>query len=266
MTAGLKYTLLAVVFLLGYTSMSFELLVLRQLINFVGSNTLITSVVITFILLFLSVGYYIGSVVRFAGSSNRCGSRMRYIPVRRIMESLAMILVVWYIIACSYYLIEIYFYLLYAAGVRSTLGFVFAFSAVFLAFPSVCLGFITSVIGRMLHRYDTDYTGRFMAVDTIGSVLGSMLTTLVLMPLIGVSATVVALVFLAAVAAFLLSSRRRRTETAVLSIMLLAFAFSVNSEKLMNPQSTLVKDDAVSRIEIEPADVEKVKRYLKLCV
>ena len=53
MTAGLKYTLLAVVFLLGYTSMSFELLVLRQLINFVGSNTLITSVVITFILLFL---------------------------------------------------------------------------------------------------------------------------------------------------------------------------------------------------------------------
>lgn len=52
MTAGLKYTLLAVVFLLGYTSMSFELLVLRQLINFVGSNTLITSVVITFILLF----------------------------------------------------------------------------------------------------------------------------------------------------------------------------------------------------------------------
>ena len=185
MTAGLKYTLLAVVFLLGYTSMSFELLVLRQLINFVGSNTLITSVVITFILLFLSVGYYIGSVVRFAGSSNRRGSRMRYIPgrpVRRIMESLAMILVVWYIIACSYYLIEIYFYLLYAAGVRSTLGFVFAFSAAFLAFPSVRLGVITSVIGRMLHRYDTDYNERFMAVDTIGSVLGSILTTLVQMP------------------------------------------------------------------------------------
>lgn len=276
MTVRLKYTLLAVVFLLGYTSMSFELLVLRQLINFVGSNTLITSVVITFILLFLSVGYYIGSVVHFSGcplrlfrcpapvqglSSGSC-SRMPRVSgrsVRRIMESLAAVLVVWYIIACSYYLIEIYFYLLYASGVRSTLGFVFAFSAVFLAFPSVCLGFITSVIGRMLHRYDTDYTGRFMAVDTIGSVLGSMLTTLVLMPLIGVSATVVALVFLAAVAAFLLSSRRRRTETIVLSIMLLAFAFSVNSEKLMNPQSTLVKDDAVSRIEIEPADVEKGK-------
>lgn len=67
MTVRLKYTLLAVVFLLGYTSMSFELLVLRQLINFVGSNTLITSVVITFILLFLSVGYYIGSVVHFSG-------------------------------------------------------------------------------------------------------------------------------------------------------------------------------------------------------
>ena len=86
MTAGLKYTLLAVVFLLGYTSMSFELLVLRQLINFVGSNTLITSVVITFILLFLSVGYYIGSVVRFAGSSNRRGSRMRTLTGKREIQ------------------------------------------------------------------------------------------------------------------------------------------------------------------------------------
>ena len=42
MTAGLKYTLLAVVFLLGYTSMSFELLVIVFIIigiafKFVGN-------------------------------------------------------------------------------------------------------------------------------------------------------------------------------------------------------------------------------------
>ena len=83
MTAKLKYTLLAVVFILGYTSLSFELIVLRQLINFVGSNTLITSIVITFILLFLSVGYYIGSVARLAGRPVRQCSLLFPPPMRK---------------------------------------------------------------------------------------------------------------------------------------------------------------------------------------
>ena len=246
MTAKLKYALLAVVFLLGYTSLSFELIVLRQLINFVGSNTLITSVVMAFILLFLSVGYYIGSVIHF---SKR--------PVRIIMINFAKILIVWYIIAGSYYLLEVYFYLMFLSGLHSSLGFVFAFSAVFLAFPSVCLGFITSVSGRVLHRYDTDYTGRFMAVDTIGSVLGSLATTLIFMPLFGVAATVVILTAAAAAAALLLCPRRQCRETAALSLLLILFAFTVNNEKFMDRGQTLVKDDAISRIEIEPDDFDQ---------
>ena len=245
MTDRLKYSLLAVVFLLGYTSLAFELIVLRQLINFVGSNTLITSVVMAFILLFLSVGYYFGSVVKFARR-----------PVRTIMLNFAKILIVWYIIAGSYYLMEIYFYMLYLLGLHSSLGFVFVYAAAFLAFPSVCLGFITSVAGRVLHRYDTDYTGRFMAVDTIGSVLGSLATTLVFMPLIGVAATVIVLAALTAAAALLLCRRKQWKETAFLSVMLLLFAGAVNNEKLMNPEHTLIKDDAISRIAIEPADFD----------
>ena len=123
MTDRLKYSLLAVVFLLGYTSLAFELIVLRQLINFVGSNTLITSVVMAFILLFLSVGYYFGSVVKFARR-----------PVRTIMLNFAKILIVWYIIAGSYYLMEIYFYMLYLLGLHSSLGFVFVYAAAFWLF------------------------------------------------------------------------------------------------------------------------------------
>ena len=36
MTNKLKLYLLSVIFLLGYTNMSFELIVLKQLVNFVG--------------------------------------------------------------------------------------------------------------------------------------------------------------------------------------------------------------------------------------
>ncbi len=249
MTAKLKYVLLAVVFLLGYTSLSFELIVLRQLINFVGSNTLITSVVMAFILLFLSVGYYIGSVIHF---SRR--------PVRIIMVNFAKILIVWYIIAGSYYLLEVYFYLIFFSGLRSSLGFVFVFSAVFLAFPSVCLGFITSVAGRVLHRYDTDYTGRFMAVDTIGSVLGSLATTLIFMPVFGVATTVVILTIAATATTLLLCPCRQRKETLALSLLLILFAITVNNEKFMNRNHTLIKDDAISRIEIEPDDFDQSGR------
>ena len=146
-SAKLKYVLLSVIFLLGYTSLSFELIVLRQLINFVGSNTLITSIVITFILLFLSVGYYLGSTIKMA-----------HRPVRLMMLKFLKILTIWYVISCSYFMIQVYFLLAYMCTIKSSLGFVSLFSAVFLAFPSVCLGFITSVIGRIIHRHNEAYT------------------------------------------------------------------------------------------------------------
>ena len=63
MSKKLKYSLLATVFILGYGSLSFELILLRQLINFVGANTLVTSIIISVIMLFLCLGYYIGSTI-----------------------------------------------------------------------------------------------------------------------------------------------------------------------------------------------------------
>ena len=58
------------------------------------------------------------------------------------------------------------------------------------------MGFITSAIGRIIHHYNVDYTGRFMAVDTFGSVFGSIATTLIFMPFLSVSITIVILIAL----------------------------------------------------------------------
>lgn len=243
LTERLKCALMTIVFLLGYTSLSFELIILRQMINFIGSNTLITSVVITFILLFMSVGYYLGSVINFAHRS-----------VRRIMERFLKILMLWYVVSCSYYLMEACFSVMYVLNIRSSLSTTFVYSAAFLALPSVLLGFVTSVIGRFIHHGNRNYTGRFMAVDTMGSVLGSIGTTLVLMPLIGVSYTVVVLVFLASVAAWILVRRSKRMENFFSFFLVMVIAVVLNSEQLINPLSTVIKDDAVSRIEITEDD------------
>ena len=249
LTAKLKYILLTVVFVLGYTSLSFELIILRQLINFVGSNTLITSIVITFILLFLSVGYYIGSTLK-----------MSLYPIRNIILKFLKILAIWYIFACTYHMIKLYFLLMYWLDIRSSLAFVSIFSAVFLAFPSLALGFITSFIGRIVHRHHFDYTGRFMAVDTLGSVCGSLATTLFFMPLIGVGATIVILVLLTCATVWLLERRREMVLSTFLNLLCLALAITLNSRYIINEAHiNMVKDDAISRIELIEQDFKNNK-------
>lgn len=242
-TSKLKTALLIIIFLLGYTSLSFELLVLRQLINFVGSNTLITSIVITFILLFMSVGYYWGSKISIA----------RY-PVRKIMNCMVVFVGFWGVISCSYYLEEMYFGIMHALGITKTLDYVFIFSTLFLTLPSICFGFVTAVIGRIIHRDNSDYTGRFMAVDTMGSVSGSILTTLVFMPLVGVSSTIVILSVISVIISCLLIRRTRWDVNALVYIILLALAISMNNQKLVAPEDFVLKEDAISRIEIKPTD------------
>ena len=254
-TSKLKTTLLIIIFLLGYTSLSFELLILRQLINFVGSNTLITSVVITFILLFMSVGYYWGSKISIARH-----------PVRKMMNEMAVFVGFWGVISCSYYLEEIYFALMHVIGIEKTLNYVFTFSFAFLILPSICFGFITAVIGRIIHRDNTDYTGRFMAVDTMGSVSGSILTTLVFMPLVGVSTTIIILSVIAIIISCLLTKRAKWDVYAVAYIILLILSVSINNQKLIAPSNFVLKEDAISRIEIMSTDSIKGKPVSKIMV
>ncbi|MBO6281423.1 MAG: fused MFS/spermidine synthase [Alphaproteobacteria bacterium] len=238
MTTKMKWTLLTVICMLGFTSMSFELIILRQLINFVGSNTIITSIVISFILLFLSLGYYLGSVVSFAK-----------IPIRIRIVQLLDTLALWYLLACTYETVGGSFYVMYNIGMRSSVYMVFMFSAIFLALPSVALGFITAAIGRIIHHFNADYTGRFMAVDTIGSVGGSLLTTLLLMPIIGVTYTIVVLSIITAFASLLIGCEKIWINCVKFACFV-SFGFILSSRYVLPVSNTLIKDDAISRMEV----------------
>lgn len=253
MTKRLKFSLLSVVFLLGYTNLSFELIVLRQLINFVGSNTLITSIVMTFVLLFLSMGYYLGSVTSF-----------KHLALRRLNLKFLKLLILAYIVACTYPLITLYFMLANWAGIRSALGFTTVFGMFFLAIPALMLGFITSVIGRIIHRAQPDYTGRFMAIDTLGSVAGSLVSTLVIMPFWGVCATIILLTVLTALAVIFLSQKQHLLENILQVAVLIAFAIVVNKHSLFFAETRLVQDNAVSRIELQEADFDENQKAKSL--
>ncbi len=253
MSSKLKFHLLAIVCLLGFSSLSFELIILRQLINFVGSNALITSIIMTVILLFLSTGYYIGSVISTKKN-----------PIRRYMQICFIVMMFLYLIACPFYLMETYFYLFYQAGVRQTLLLVSFFAILFLSIPSVLLGFITSFIGRIIHNFDSNYTGRFMAIDTIGSVLGSLGTTLALMPFIGVSNTITFLIAINIVCLLLITKAQDIKFYLAPIACCLCLSILFNNETFMQGTNNLIKDDAISRIEIIPTDQENEHYLSKL--
>lgn len=110
-------------------------------------------------------------------------------------------------------------------------------------------GKVTAVLSRYLHRFDRNNTGRIMAVDTVGSVLGSILTTLVLMPFVGVNHTVMLIAAAALLTAWLLGSRQ-----IVLMLFIMLAAFSLNRDRLLFEVYHIVENNAVSTISVEEAD------------
>ncbi|MBP5698112.1 MAG: fused MFS/spermidine synthase [Alphaproteobacteria bacterium] len=253
MSKNLKYTLLAIVFILGYTSLSFELILLRQLINFVGSNTIVTSVIISTILLFLSWGYYIGSTI----------SVKRY-SCRKIINCLVICLAGWYVVACSYYVVWAFFYLL--KGIESSLYQVIIIALTFSALPSIGLGFITSYFGRIIHHFNSNYTGRFMAVDTVGSVSGSLITTLVLMPLLGVSSAIICLVVLTSLVLILVAKKKDKVLAVLMFLLLTISAVIIDEERILFNNKNVMLDNALARIEIVDTDFDNGKPQTRTMV
>ncbi len=251
MSVQLKVMLLSVIFIMGYANLSYELIVLRQLINFIGSNTLITSIIMASIMFFLSVGYYWGSVVRFKGRKIR----------RSILKSI-WLLAVWYMVSSSYIVMTLFFYGLNHIT-HSPLIATFIFSGLFLIIPSVVSGYITTAISRILHHNHSDYTGRFMAVDTLGSVLGSLFTTLIFMSYLGVSHTILILVLSVALCVCLLVRKRSLIRALVGLFFIGLCGYGLNKFHDVVFDGVLIKDDARSRIEIF-SDDDNRSRLLKM--
>ena len=86
-----------------------------------------------------------------------------------------------------------------------------------------------------------------MAWDTIGSVLGSLLTTLILMPFVGVNNTVMLIVLLASVAAII---TRPRWWTILISIAIMVPTFMVNNNTVQRDRYGILVNNANSTISV----------------
>lgn len=239
MTARIRFVLLLAIFIGGFASLSLELIVLRQLSGFVGSTAITTSVVIGIFLAFMSWGYWRGSEL-----SLNCNSVRRTVSADFITVALMVVL------ASSYILLDMYFGFMSAAGLKSNVLKTFVYSLIFLSSAPYLFGKITALLSRYLHRYNRNCTGKVMAVDTIGSVLGSILTTLLIMPLIGVNYTIIVVVLAAVTASVLLAKKIPYYWLG----LIIVFAVLLNRRSLLHEVYDIVENNAVSTISIFDMD------------
>ncbi len=167
-----------IAFLEGFTTLSIEIIALRRFTPLIGTSSISTSIILGVILLALSYGYYRG------GKNSRAYRG-------RLAEKITMNLV----IASVYYLLftfsfdtrildlllhttESYFFSILCAS------FLLFFLPVFLASQTLPL------LAEMIDSDNTgEKMGRLLFFSTVGSFLGSVLTSSLFFPLIGVAHT-----------------------------------------------------------------------------
>ena len=91
-------TLIFLIFLNGYVSLSLELAVLRQLSFYVGSSAVITSIIMAIFLGFMSLGYFIGE-----------SQKINDAKIRRILNFSFLVIATLSVCAASFPLITQYF-------------------------------------------------------------------------------------------------------------------------------------------------------------
>ena len=229
-------TLIFLIFLNGYVSLSLELAVLRQLSFYVGSSAVITSIIMAIFLGFMSLGYFVGE-----------SQKVNDNKIRPILNVSFLIIAALSVLAASFPLITEYFLLMYVGGIKSGAIQTFIYSLIFLSTGPFLFGFNTTLLSRQLHSYNKNCTGNIMAWDTIGSVFGSMATTLLLMPFLGVNYTVVLITILSVVGALIL---RRRWWVWVMCTIVLTLSLYINSDTYQRTKMGILVNNANSTISV----------------
>lgn len=236
--------LIFLIFLNGYVSLSLELAVLRQLSFYVGSSAVITSIIMAIFLGFMSFGYFIGE-------SNKISDK----KISKILNINFLIIAIMSVFAASFPLITQYFTWMYVGGITSGVLQTFIYSIIFLSMGPFLFGFNTTLLSRQLHTINTNCTGNIMAWDTIGSVFGSIATTLLLMPFIGVNYTVVLITILSVIGAIML---RRNWWIYFVSIITICISLFINSNAYQKSKFGIIVNNANSTISVEKSDDLKI--------
>jgi len=206
-----RYTLGLLVFVAGGVLMSLEIAGSRVLAPHFGSSVFVWGSLISVFLIALSVGYYLGGML-----ADRYSSRGLLNSVCGVVAFLIFGVALFSHFVCEW---------LVGLGAREQSGPLLASLLLFLP-PSVGLGIVSPFAIRLATESIESVgavAGRMYALSTVGSIVGTLATTFVLVPMIGLSAILrgLALVLLVTALVTLPAIRRGRLAVVLLVAVLL---------------------------------------------
>lgn len=220
--------LFLVIVLEGYVVLSVELLAIRQTIPYVGSGTDTVSIIIAAVLLPLACGYYVGGRFRpgfVAGGYQR---------IRDKLVVNMLIAMFFLLVGLSYPLLSAFFIMLIDHGPKSRIALTACYALLFLVTPVYLLGQTIPLVSNYFGKEKlAKITGRILFFSTLGSFMGALLSTLVLMSLFGVNHTVSVIFILLFGLIYLLSKKRVSTQT-IAAALITAAALVINSDKALS--------------------------------
>jgi spermidine synthase len=241
--------LLAAIAIEGYAVLAVELLAIRQLTPYVGNATDTVAIVIAAVLLPLAFGYEAGGRASFA-PGDEAGVR-RQLTRNLLLASLILTF------GLSHPFLVAVFQVLDGLGLTHRLIQTAVHSTLFLVYPVFLLGQTVPLVaycanGASLPRS----TGLMLFLSTLGSFLGSVVSTLVLMTFLGVHVTVAFTLGLVVVLAGFIGWRddqRHGLKVAVAGLGL--FILAVNSLAVMRAYG-IVSDNLYSQVRVHTNSAE----------
>ena len=173
------FTLLTILLLEGFITISVEILTMRQLMPFYGNSVVITSIIIGFFLLFLALGYWRGGMRR-----NHYFERLG----RNYLLSM-----IWIGVGLSYSFIKIFSYSTMVTLSLSYLMSLILYLILVLAPIVYWLGQTIPITTNLFNQNQSvsKISGSALFLSTVGSFLGALVTSLLLFQYVGVAWTVV---------------------------------------------------------------------------
>ena len=226
---SLKRTLLlfAVIIIEGYIVLATELLAIRETVPYVGSGTDTVSIIIAAVLMPLAFGYYKG------GHFKPYRWRGRLVGVRERLILNIIISMVILILGLSYAFMNVFFLTLIGMGFRHRLFLTTVYALIFLVTPVYLLGQTIPLVSHYFSKEKLSrITGRILFFSTMGSFMGAVFSTLVLMSTVGVHNTVSFNIILLAILIILLS-KKKSSDRVIYTLGLAIAGIVINSNHVM---------------------------------
>ncbi len=202
----------AIVFIEGFCSLGAEIIALRRLVPHVGSSIVVTAPTIAFFLLALALGYAAGA--RVSGNYTAVVARNFLISAVLAGVGLAGITVDWLFVHLQPALIA---YFIFVGGILCPLAWL--------------LGQTVPILTNLMrHARTGEASGMALYWSTLGSFLGSLSLSLLVMQWLGVSAAVFACTALLVAGTLLLAGRNLKFALFCASTAAIAAAFNLHHE------------------------------------